>query len=170
MILTSNIQLTMKKFINFLSLALIAMLSFASCGSDNNEPSNSTPANYLEGKTFVSDGYNEKTDTAWGYYYLVFTSKNTVRFNFHLRTESINTNGSLEPQGVLEYTYTYVKPELKLTLSKVIKDLAVFDEDNNPTTLGTEAAKAPSTFIVHETLNTITYTDSEGTQTLTLKK
>ncbi len=161
----------MKKFINFLSLALIAMLSFASCSSDNNEPSNSTPANYLVGKTFQEGDDQTVDDNNWAFYLLKFTSndKGTLYREF----VELGVDGAQDDTRQTyetEFSYTYTKPTLTITFTKLVKEYNLIDGTIKESPEAKSIIGQQITLIVDETLNTLTHTDGEDTRIFTLKK
>ncbi len=160
----------MKKFINFLSLALIAMLSFASCSSDNNEPSTPTPANYLVGKTFIWGDEPKAGVNNWIFSYFRFTNSGRGTFYHEAFDKQTASTSDYKKIEEMEFTYTYVKPTLTITVIKVLKatilENGITREDPNVK----NAIGKSATLIVDEDLNILTYPHSEGTQTLTLKK
>ncbi len=160
----------MKKFINFLSLALIAMLSFASCSSDNNEPSNSTPANYLVGKIFQSGDDPKTGDKKWDIQRFSFTNSNKGVFHSEVVRKNDTGGVPIEDFSDVEFTYTYVKPTLTVTMTKVISATMLKDGVIQEDPEVQERVGEQFTFTVNETLNTITHTDSEDTTIFTLKK
>lgn len=161
----------MKKFITFLSLALAAVLVFTGCKGDNNDPAKQEVPNYLNGKTF-QNGEDPKTgDTQWAFTRIKFVSNSKAVIQSEY-VELDENNPQQNNKGIyeVEASYTYTKPNLVLTITKII---TANKTTNNVTTVDQEAQKqigVSRPFAVNEGLNTITSNDSEDPDVYTLRK
>lgn len=160
----------MKKFISFLSLALIAMLSFNSCSGDNNEPSNTTPPNYLNSKTFQEGEDPKPDDKHWKFVQLRFTDNNKGILLTDSFEKGVLSGKDLRRTIEAEFEYTYVKPILKLTITKIIKSTRLENGTTTENPTDPTAIGVTKTIVVDETLNTLTAQDEEDTVVFILKK
>lgn len=161
----------MKKFLSFLSLALIAMLSFASCSSDNNEPGNGTPANYLVGKTFQEGDDPTADDNNWDFTRLHFTSNSKgVAYIEFVELGVAGTQDDTRSIIEYEFEYTYKKPTLSIKITKVIKATKLQDGVPVEDTSAQEDIGDVRTLVVDEELNTLTHSNGEKVRFFTLKK
>lgn len=155
----------MKKLSVLFAIAFVGLLGFASCSSDNtSEPTTQEISNYLKGKEFVW-GISQKEDpNNWHHI--------TFRFDSNTQGVSLNHNGNkatnateaYDEYSELAFTYTYVKPTLTMTITKVNKF-----ESSDKTSEATQVGSI-YTYIVQEESNTITGTDRYRGQILELKK
>lgn len=161
----------MKKFLSFLSLALIAMLSFASCSSDNNDPGNGTPANYLVGKTFQEGDDPKADDNNWDFARLHFTSNSKgVAYSEFVELGVAGTQDDTRTIIEYEFEYTYKQPTLSIKITKVIKATSLKNGVPVEDTSAQGRVGNTTTFVVDEELNTLTHSNGEEVTFFTLKK
>ncbi len=164
-ILTKDIKYFMKKVTILFSLALAGLIGFASCSSDKtSEPITQEASNYLKGKEFVWGVSQTENPNNWHHIAFRFDSNTQGVVLSHNGNKATNTSEAYNEYSELVFTYTYVKPTLTMTVTKVAK----FESSDK--TLPTPQIGNTYTYTVQEGANTITGTGEYSGQILVLKK
>lgn len=164
-ILTKDIKYFMKKLTILFSLTLAGFLGFASCSSDNSsEPITQEASNYLKGKEFEWGISQNEDPNNWHHITFRFDSNTQGVVINHNGNKATNTTEAYNDYRELAFTYTYTKPTLTMTVTKVNKF-----ESSDKTSETNEVGKT-YTYTIQEESNTITGTSDYSGQILVLKK